>query len=52
MVTVHFNGYINSKKSTIWSAETHMRCMKVLSIRQNWCLVRSVSKTNCGTIVL
>jgi hypothetical protein len=32
--------------------KTHMRCMKVLCISQNWYLVCIVSKTNCGTIVL
>lgn len=32
--------------------KTHTRCMQVLCIRQNWCIMRNVSKTNCGTIVL
>jgi hypothetical protein len=32
--------------------KTHMRSVKVLCIRQNWCFMRSVSKMNCGTIVL
>lgn len=27
-------------------------CIKVLCFSRNWCLVCSVSKTNCGTIVL
>ena len=43
----------NSVKTVPYGAlKTHTRCMKVLCIRQNLCIMRSVSKTICGNIVL
>jgi hypothetical protein len=50
----HFRGYVNSPNVIIWSAENPLAVHRNSkhSFVKDWCLVRSVSKTNCGTSVL
>ena len=53
--TKHGNSSVGTlivKQNNMERRKPNMPCMKVPSILENWCFMRSVSKTNCGTIVL
>jgi len=50
---LHLSGCINSPKEYKHGVlQTHVNCMIILCIRQNRFSVHSISKKNCGTIVL